>query len=154
MDISNVDESFLASETRLAKNMVTLVDSSGLTLLSYHCHGLHPSGVSCVGVLLESHVSFHTWPKEGVITLDLFTCGSTSLLDSISSIKELFAIPRSAIHENMPNFVWAYKRRGFKDQTSMIGSRDTFAYPLGIHGMEMKNEVNLVSLGADLAANC
>ena len=32
----------------------------GLTLLSYHCHSLLPAGVSCVGVLLESHISFHT----------------------------------------------------------------------------------------------
>eukprot|EP00536_Pseudo-nitzschia_multiseries_P011743 jgi/Psemu1/206763/e_gw1.414.17.1 len=75
MDIRNVQEAFLASEERLAKAMLDVVGDCGLTLLSYHCHGLAPSGVSCVGVLLESHVSFHTWPSQGVVTLDLFTCG-------------------------------------------------------------------------------
>jgi len=137
--IDGLDASFLNSEARLATAMISMVDNSGLTLLSYHCHGMYPEGVSCAGVLLESHVSFHTWPTEGVITLDLFTCGSTSLLDSMVLIEDLFVIPRSA--NEKPNVMWAYKRRGFKDQTSMVGERDTFAYPLGVHGMEYKKEL-------------
>lgn len=140
VDIDGLDASFLNSEARLATAMISLVDNSGLTLLSYHCHGLYPEGVSCAGVLLESHVAFHTWPTEGVITLDLFTCGATSLLDSMPLIENLFVIPRNA-EEEKPNVMWAYKRRGFKDQTAMIGERDTFAYPLGVHGMEYKNEI-------------
>jgi S-adenosylmethionine decarboxylase len=53
MDIRNVQSDFLASEERLATAMLDVVGDCGLTLLSYHCHGLQPSGVSCVGVLLE-----------------------------------------------------------------------------------------------------
>jgi hypothetical protein len=53
MDIRNVQSDFLASEERLANAMLSVVGDCGLTLLSYHCHGLQPSGVSCVGVLLE-----------------------------------------------------------------------------------------------------
>jgi hypothetical protein len=53
MDIRNVQSDFLASEERLANAMLAVVGDCGLTLLSYHCHGLQPSGVSCVGVLLE-----------------------------------------------------------------------------------------------------
>jgi S-adenosylmethionine decarboxylase proenzyme len=93
IDIKNVDASFLASEERLANAMLEVVDDCGLTLLSYHCHGLEPRGVSCVGVLLESHVSFHTWPMEGVIMLDLFTCGPSSLLPIVSTVERLFGIP-------------------------------------------------------------
>lgn len=140
VDIDGLDASFLNSEARLATAMISMVDNSGLTLLSYHCHGLYPEGVSCAGVLLESHVAFHTWPTEGVITLDLFTCGATSLLDSMPLIEGLFVIPRNA-KEEKPNVMWSYKRRGFNEQTSMIGERDTFAYPLGVHGMEYKKEL-------------
>ena len=68
VDIKSVDGTFLNSEDRLARAMVDLIEMSGLTMLSYHCHGLEPVGVSCVGVLLESHISFHTWPIPGVIT--------------------------------------------------------------------------------------
>lgn len=143
VDIDGLDAAFLNSEARLATAMISLVDNSGLTLLSYHCHGLSPEGVSCAGVLLESHVAFHTWPTEGVITLDLFTCGSTSLLDSLSLIEELFVIPREGKNEAPPTVLWAYKRRGFNEQSGFVGSRDTFAYPLGIHGMEYKKEVRI-----------
>lgn len=62
VDIRNVDAEFLNSEARLTDAMVTTVRESGLTLLSYHCHALIPEGISCVGVLLESHISFHSWP--------------------------------------------------------------------------------------------
>ena len=55
VDIKGVDADFLNSEELLSQAMVDTVQESGLTLLSYHCHFLAPSGVSCVGILLESH---------------------------------------------------------------------------------------------------
>lgn len=127
MDIKNVQEAFLASEERLAKAMLTVVGNCGLTLLSYHCHGLTPSGVSCVGVLLESHVSFHTWPSQGVVTLDLFTCGSQSLLPIVDEVERLFGIPRTA---DGSETVWAYKVRGFGEETEEELA-DLFTFPIG-----------------------
>jgi len=127
MDIRNVEESFLASEERLAQAMLKVVKNCGLTLLSYHCHGLVPSGVSCVGVLLESHVSFHTWPSEGVVTLDLFTCGSQSLLPIVETVERLFGVPRNA---EGPETVWAYKVRGFGEETDEELA-DLFTFPIG-----------------------
>lgn len=133
VDIANVDSAFLASEERLSIAMLELVKECGLTLLSYHCHGMKPSGVSCAGVLLESHVSFHTWPNEGVITLDLFTCGPGILLPFVSITKELFAIPSSTSNEQ-PKVVWSHKFRGFsKDVQAEIAERsDFFRFPIGI----------------------
>ncbi len=57
VDIKNVEPAFLNSEERLATAMVDLILETNAVLLSYHCHRLVPMGVSCVGVLLESHVS-------------------------------------------------------------------------------------------------
>jgi hypothetical protein len=57
IDIQYVDPDFLNSEEKLATAMIEMVNESKLTLLSYHCHSLVPVGVSCAGVLLESHVS-------------------------------------------------------------------------------------------------
>jgi len=127
MDIRNVQSSFLASEERLAKAMLNVVGDCGLTLLSYHCHGLQPSGVTCVGVLLESHVSFHTWPSQGVITLDLFTCGSQSLLPIVDTVERLFGLPATS---DGPETVWAYKVRGFGDETDEELA-DLFTFPIG-----------------------
>lgn len=117
VDIERVNSEFLNSEVRLAKAMVDVVNQSKLTLLSYHCHKLIPMGVTCVGVLLESHISFHTWPEAGVITLDLFTCGSGKLVPVLPNIKKLFAIPEDgasdAINEQ-PRSIWEHTLRGFR----------------------------------------
>lgn len=96
--------------------MVESVRSAGLTLLSYHCHSLIPTGVSCVGVLLESHISFHTWPDEGVITLDLFTCGPKPLLPVVKDLERLFGIPR--VKDGKTEEVlsqWSHELRGFRN---------------------------------------
>ena len=108
IDIKGIDSDFLDSEERLAHAMVESVKAGGLTMLSYHCHKLIPSGVSCVGVLLESHISFHTWPEDGVITLDLFTCGSNPLIPVIPKVEALFAIGENTVTQ------WSHELRGFR----------------------------------------
>lgn len=135
LDIKNVDPDFLSSEERLATTMMEVVNKCGLTLLSYHCHGLYPSsGVSCVGVLLESHVSFHTYPNSGVVLFDLFTCGPESLLPIVSTVIQRFSVagPPSIMPEP-PQPVWAYKFRGFgADNKETIGQlTDLFTFPIG-----------------------
>jgi len=56
VDMIGIEAAFLDSEERLADAMVRTVHEAGLTMLSYHCHKLDPAGISCVGVLLESHI--------------------------------------------------------------------------------------------------
>jgi S-adenosylmethionine decarboxylase proenzyme len=139
VDIKNIEAAFLNSESRLAQAMVDVVKAGGLTLLSYHCHSLLPAGVSCVGVLLESHISFHTWPDEGVITLDLFTCGSSPLLPVVPVIEELFGIPRSPDEKVIT--LWAHELRGFRHQemrkSHYLDDQSDLAYyvtsPLDMH---------------------
>lgn len=118
VDIKGIEGDFLDSEERLAKAMVDTVSEAGLTMLSYHCHKLIPKGVSCVGVLLESHISFHTWPDEGVITLDLFTCGSKPLIPVVSTIKELFGIGSNI------EMQWSHELRGFRNKNNLKNSDD------------------------------
>mmetsp|Transcript_26683 Transcript_26683/g.61289 ORF Transcript_26683/g.61289 Transcript_26683/m.61289 type:complete len:982 (+) Transcript_26683:282-3227(+) len=124
IDIRHVDSSFLWDISRLAHAMVRVTELSKLTLLSYHCHELQPPmGVSCMGVLLESHISLHTWPEAGVMVLDLFTCGSSSLLPLLPTIEQLFAVPSnrsedqpysSSVPPKKPVMRWLHKKRGFR----------------------------------------
>lgn len=154
IDIEHVDSTFLNSEERLANAMLDLVKECGLTLLSYHCHGLHPSGVSCAGVLLESHVSFHTWPEKNVIVIDLFTCGSNSLFPIVPLVENLFAIPtmmqsKAGIDQGdklispKPKMVWAHKYRGFNNvDSSPWADSDMLRFPVG-QMSDFKKEVCL-----------
>ncbi|KAL7578696.1 hypothetical protein ACA910_009834 [Epithemia clementina (nom. ined.)] len=122
MDLQHVDPAFLSNAQLLAHAMVETTQTSGLTLLSYHCHDLKPPmGVSCVGVLLESHVSVHTWPAAGRLSLDLFTCGPASLLPLLPLLQRLFAVPAPRAPQAPPVEVqWLYKKRGFRDYQSLF----------------------------------
>jgi len=119
VDIKNVNGDFLNSERRLADAIINVVNESHLTLLSYHCHGLLDTGVSCVGVLLESHISLHTWPENGVILFDLYTCGPDSLLPLVPIIEKSFAIKEEKFEE-LPRIVWSHKLRGFRGGKSVL----------------------------------
>ena len=147
VDIKNVDGKFLNSEQQLALAMLDLVQLSGLTLLSYHCHKMLPVGVSCVGVLLESHVSFHTWPIEGVITFDLFTCGESSLMPLLPVIKRLFGKQRPVAvtggQVEQPHSQWSYKKRGFRrdEKVNIEETSDMNQYLLGWMEYDMKEQV-------------
>ena len=134
VDIKNVDSSFLNSEKKLATAMVDLITESKLTLLSYHCHSLIPIGVSCVGVLLESHVAFHTWPSEGVISMDLFTCGSGKLVPILPLIKQLFGVKAEGEEAEEPAMLWSHKLRGFRDGfiPGYVSARNPLDSDLGV----------------------
>ena len=67
----------------------------GVALRSYFGHALDAVGMSMAGILLESHISLHTWPSEGIITLDMFPCVPKSLLSIVPIFARLFGVPRS-----------------------------------------------------------
>jgi S-adenosylmethionine decarboxylase proenzyme len=49
--------------------------AAGATVLDARFRRFAPHGVSGVLLLLESHLSIHTWPEEGYAAVDLYTCG-------------------------------------------------------------------------------
>jgi S-adenosylmethionine decarboxylase len=56
----------------------TLTDAAEIarsTLLERITHQFHPQGVTALALLAESHISIHTWPENGYIAADVFTCG-------------------------------------------------------------------------------
>jgi len=115
VDIEHVDSEFLNSEERLARAMMELIEhTEDVTMLSYHCHGLAPTGVSCVGILNPgTAVTFHTWPMEGVITMDVYVTGNN--LPTLEAVRSLFGVPSAKDREQAaePHMVWAKKQRGF-----------------------------------------
>lgn len=47
----------------------------GATVLGENFHQFSPHGVSGTVVIAESHLSVHTWPENGYVAVDIYTCG-------------------------------------------------------------------------------
>ena len=62
------------------------VTAMGATVLNKFAHQFTPQGVTIVYALAESHVSCHTFPEKGSVSLDCYTCGS---MDSMSGMQIL-----------------------------------------------------------------
>jgi len=65
------------------------VIESGLTIVGslFHSFG-EGGGVTGVVVLAESHLSIHTWPESGYVTLDVYVCNYSS--DNRPKAQQLF----------------------------------------------------------------
>lgn len=53
----------------------------GIKLSEANCEDIiskcfEPQGVSIIALLSESHTSIHTYPEEGALFIDAFTCGN------------------------------------------------------------------------------
>jgi S-adenosylmethionine decarboxylase proenzyme len=55
--------------------LLTAALKSGATVIGQQFHQFEPEGVTGFLLLAESHLSVHTWPEEGLATIDIFTCG-------------------------------------------------------------------------------
>jgi S-adenosylmethionine decarboxylase len=51
------------------------INRAGMTILNIFQHCFYPQGCTIVIALAESHVSCHTWPENGCIAIDVYTCG-------------------------------------------------------------------------------
>ena len=60
---------------------------AGATVVERVCHHFPTTGLTCVLILKESHAVLHTWPENGTINIDIFSC--TPRLRSVQAIQEL-----------------------------------------------------------------
>lgn len=55
--------------------MLDAAHAVGATVLGQVFHSFDPHGVSGTVVIAESHLSVHTWPENGYVAVDIYTCG-------------------------------------------------------------------------------
>ena len=51
------------------------IQKSKSSILNCFIHKFNPQGCTILFALAESHVSCHTWPEEGCLSADFYTCG-------------------------------------------------------------------------------
>ena len=62
------------------------------TILFSHAHEFEPEGSSGVIILAESHCTYHYWPEDDFIAIDLFVCGDSDPRNAIPVFEREFDI--------------------------------------------------------------
>lgn len=105
-DVWGVSPTLLNDVEMLKELLRSAIVKVGATLLKLEAVQFQPKGVTIVALLAESHASIHTYPDQGVLMADAFTCGSVDpapLLDElVSSCKGSHHVSRRTARGEAP----------------------------------------------------
>lgn len=66
--------------------MLAAAEAIGATVVGHTFHKFSPQGVSGSVVIAESHLSIHTWPENGYVSVDIYTCGGLNPRDGFEHL--------------------------------------------------------------------
>ena len=75
LEVYDVDFEAINNVESLQNAMVNGINRAKMTILNVFSHCFIPQGCTVVIALAESHVSCHTWPENGCLAIDVYTCG-------------------------------------------------------------------------------
>jgi len=73
------DAAVLHNQEPLRSALREGIRASGARCLGERFHQFSPHGFSGCFLLAESHVTVHTFVEEGLLSLDVYTCGDTDI---------------------------------------------------------------------------
>jgi len=76
LEVYDVDYDLINSIEDLKNVMIRGIERADMTILNVFSHCFIPQGCTVVIALAESHVSCHTWPENGCLAVDVYTCGA------------------------------------------------------------------------------
>lgn len=81
----------LTSITKIKKILKDAINACNATLLKIDLHKFSPNGgISGMAIIMESHLSIHTWPEYNYAALDIFVCGTVNPYKALPVIKAGF----------------------------------------------------------------
>lgn len=75
-ELEGVDPALLDDEQFLRDTLDSALSRSWATVCEVIAKRFEPQGVTVLALLSESHASLHTYPENGSIFIDVFTCGN------------------------------------------------------------------------------
>lgn len=75
LELYDCPADLLSQPTAIKRIMETTALKMGATIVESRFHHFSPLGVSGVVIIMESHLTIHTWPEYGYAAVDIFTCG-------------------------------------------------------------------------------
>jgi S-adenosylmethionine decarboxylase len=76
LELSAKEKDFLLNNHKVLEFFNNTLKEIEATIVSVSFKEFNNCGMSGVFVLAESHFSFHTWPEENYVSVDLYVCGS------------------------------------------------------------------------------
>ena len=75
LEVYDVKFDLLNDVISLQESMERGINRAKMTVLNIFSHCFLPQGCTIVIAISESHVSCHTWPENGCVAIDVYTCG-------------------------------------------------------------------------------
>ena len=75
LEVYDVQFDLINDVESLQNVMIKGINRAQMTILNTFSHCFLPQGCTVVIALAESHVSCHTWPENGCLAVDVYTCG-------------------------------------------------------------------------------
>ena len=78
LEMWDCNREILEDAEKITQIMCDAAGNAGATVVKSIHHEFNPPGITAVAILSESHISVHTWPIEGYVAVDIFTCGTVA----------------------------------------------------------------------------
>lgn len=78
----------LSNPALIEEYMKEAAIAMGATIVESTFHHFSPLGVSGVIVIMESHLTIHTWPEHEYAAVDMFTCGDIQMEKGVALLKQ------------------------------------------------------------------
>ena len=89
----------LDQEDLVRQHMLDAAEIIGATIIGETFHKFSPQGVSGTVVIAESHLSIHTWPENGYVAMDVYTCGGLDPRPAMDHMARSLGATHTRIHE-------------------------------------------------------
>ncbi|TNF56001.1 adenosylmethionine decarboxylase [bacterium] len=75
IELRECNTKILSDLKRVQDVLITAAKVADATIVEVAFHEFSPFGISGMVVIVESHLSIHTWPEYNYAAVDIFTCG-------------------------------------------------------------------------------
>ncbi|MDB4728389.1 adenosylmethionine decarboxylase [Saprospiraceae bacterium] len=97
LELYECEASLLSDPNSVSEIMQKAATIMGATVVESAFHHFSPLGVSGVVIIMESHLTIHTWPEYSYAAIDIFTCGDIQMDKGIDFLKEKLRSKKSEI---------------------------------------------------------
>jgi S-adenosylmethionine decarboxylase proenzyme len=94
LELFDCDKSVIDDVDRVRAGLLAAAAAVGAKPVAESWHRFSPQGVTAFLLIAESHLSCHTWPENGYVAMDVYTCGDLDPNAAIAAVSSAFGAKR------------------------------------------------------------